>query len=77
MSLDCNLKWRGIFCKDSVQQLEKSLKSSVTSSSGEICQFDTKNQFKIRCEKLEVSVSDDPPSCTLVLSLRMILQALK
>lgn len=55
----------------------KKLKSSVTSSSGEICQFDTKNQFKIRCEKLEVSVSDDTISCTLGLSMRMILQALK
>lgn len=75
MSLDCDLKWRGIFCKDSVQQLEKKkkLKSSVTSSSRKICQFDTKNQFKNHCEKLEVSVSDDTLSCTL----RMILQALK
>lgn len=75
MSLDCDLKWRGIFCKDGVQQLE--LKSSIISSSREICQFGTKQQFKIHCEILEASVSDDTHSYTLVLSMRMILQALK
>lgn len=74
MYLDCDLKWRGIFCKDSVEQLE--LKSSITSSRG-ICQFDSKIQFKIHCEKLEASISDDTHSCTLVLPMRMILQALK